>query len=197
MTEKAKRRLNSGRFPLLCKTADYEILLEDLDIVSLVIVEETLNNYFNGNIDMIVPRTENDEPDFYGEFELIINDNNYIENGYELLIMKWIDDFESTDYLIYSFNFGLAKINDEIVFCKDEFEDLFIKLLDICFAQVELTIRFYGDILGQDFDDDIVSDKADEIISNKLGITENELDKILHGEYKIKMGHRRFVNSSH
>lgn len=63
-------------------------------------IDDILNAYFSGKIDFIVPRYEDGEPNFYGEFEIIINDNTYQENGNELLIMKWVEDFECTDYLI-------------------------------------------------------------------------------------------------
>lgn len=47
-----------------------------------------------------MPRYENGEPDFYGEFKLIIKDNSYKPHGYELLILKWVEDYEDTGYMI-------------------------------------------------------------------------------------------------
>lgn len=87
-------------FPLISHTADCEILFDNLSLEILNNIEDILSACVSGKIELYVPRDKNDEPDFFGDFDLIINDEQYIENGYELLVLKWIDDFECTDYLI-------------------------------------------------------------------------------------------------
>lgn len=42
---------------------------------------------------------ENGEPDFTGTYRLIIKDNTYQETGYELLVMQWAENHESTEYM--------------------------------------------------------------------------------------------------
>ena len=79
---------------------DKELLYESLDYVGLKIIDDILFAHFNNDIDIIEPRFNNGEPDFCGEFELVINDKKYRENGFEMLILKWVNDYESVDYLI-------------------------------------------------------------------------------------------------
>ena len=79
----------------------------------------------------------------------------------------------------------LATANN-IVITMEKFDELFNNVLSEYLEQLEMSIRFYGDVLGQDFSDDIVEDKADEIVISKLGISNEILDKILHGEYEVR-----------
>lgn len=84
-------------------TADKEILYSYLVEPELDIIETILRAYNEGKIDIIEPRDENGEPDFDGIFELVINDENYQGIGYETPILKWINDWETTDYIIELF----------------------------------------------------------------------------------------------
>lgn len=81
------------------KKSLYEFLSED----SLEIIDSVLEAYNKGKIDIIVPSTDDDEPDFDGEFTLNIVDDTYIETGWELLILEWVNDYEYTSYLIECF----------------------------------------------------------------------------------------------
>lgn len=81
-------------------TADKEILYSYLVEPELDIIETILRAYNEGKIDIIEPRDENGEPDFDGIFELVINDENYQGTGYEMSILKWINDWETTDYIV-------------------------------------------------------------------------------------------------
>ena len=81
-------------------TADKEILYSYLVEPELDIIETILRAYKEGKIDIIEPRDENGEPDFDGTFELIINDCNHQKTGYEMPILKWINDWETTDYIV-------------------------------------------------------------------------------------------------
>lgn len=85
-------------------TADKDMLYKYLVEAELDTIETVLRAYSEGKIDIIEPRDENGEPDFDGEFELIINDENYVETGFEAPILKWINDWESTDYIIELFS---------------------------------------------------------------------------------------------
>lgn len=63
-------------------------------------IDDILEAYFRDKIDFVVPVFENGEVDFCGEFELIINDDAYEKTGNELLVMKWVEDYEDTGYLM-------------------------------------------------------------------------------------------------
>ena len=82
------------------KCADSERLFKELQLKQLELIEYVLDSYFQGVIDFNDPYTANGDPDWDGEYELIINDPDYIHTGIELLVMKWVEDRESTDYLI-------------------------------------------------------------------------------------------------
>lgn len=84
-------------------TADKDMLYKYLVEAELDTIETVLRAYSEGKIDIIEPR-KNGEPDFDGEFELIINDCDYQETGFEMPILKWINDWESTDYIIELFS---------------------------------------------------------------------------------------------
>ena len=83
--------------------SDKEYLYKNLNTESLNLIEGVLEAYNSGKIDFITPRYEDGEPNFYGDFELVINDNMYIENGTELLVMKWYESYEDTGYLVECF----------------------------------------------------------------------------------------------
>lgn len=87
-------------FPNIEKTKDKKYLYDNLSEEQLKIIDDVLDSYWNGKIDLNIPRFEDDTPDFCGEFELIINDKDYKETGYEITIIKWIEDFEDTGYLV-------------------------------------------------------------------------------------------------
>jgi len=86
-------------YPNIEKCADKQHLYNNLSEAALRLIENTLTCYPN-KIDFTAPRYENGEPDFYGEFELIIKDDSYKPHGYELLILKWVEDYEDTGYMI-------------------------------------------------------------------------------------------------
>ena len=86
-----------------CK--DKQLLLNKLDTKSLDLIESVLNAYNSGRIDFIDPRNEDGEPDWLGEFELVINDDSYAETGMELLVLKWYEDIiETTEHLLECFD---------------------------------------------------------------------------------------------
>lgn len=84
--------------------SDRKYLYEHLSNRSLKLIDDILGAYFQGKIDFEAPRFENGEPDFTGEYQLIINDTSYQENGYELIVMKWVEDHETTGYMVDCFD---------------------------------------------------------------------------------------------
>lgn len=82
------------------KTADKQRLYDNLPERTLKEVDEILGAYFSERIDLEIAKFEYGESDFCGECELIVKDSNYVETGNELLVLKWVEDFEDTDYLI-------------------------------------------------------------------------------------------------
>lgn len=87
-------------FDEIMECADREILFQHLTVKALQDIESVLEAYNKGDIDYIEPRDENGEPDYSGDFELVIKNPEYEEIGVEMLVMKWVDDHESTDFLV-------------------------------------------------------------------------------------------------
>lgn len=81
-------------------TKDKQYLYDNLSEDSLDIIEYVLEAYGDSKIDLEGPRYPDGEPDLFGEFKLIVKDNTYKRTGYELLILKWVEDFENTGYLL-------------------------------------------------------------------------------------------------
>lgn len=82
------------------KTSDKQYLYNNLSGEKLKEIDDILGAYFSGKINFIVPRLENGEPDFCGEFKLIINDDTYEKTGNELLVLRWVEDYEDTGYMV-------------------------------------------------------------------------------------------------
>lgn len=84
-----------------CK--DKQLLLNKLDTKSLDLIESILNAYNLSKIDFVEPRNEDGEPDYLGEFKLVINNDSYAKTGMELLVLKWYEDIVETEYLLDCF----------------------------------------------------------------------------------------------
>lgn len=81
---------------------DKQKLYDALSENELKAIDYILDAHFLDKIDIKEPRFANGEPDPGGEFELVINDESYIKIGWELLVLKWANDYEITQYLIES-----------------------------------------------------------------------------------------------
>ena len=80
-------------------TSDRKYLYDHFSPKALKIIDDILEAYSQDKIDFEEPRLENGEPDFTGTYRLIIKDNTYQETGYELLVMQWAENHESTEYM--------------------------------------------------------------------------------------------------
>lgn len=94
----ARKKIN--RYKNINQTSDRQLLYDNLSQENLLMIDDVLDAYFSGRIDLKIPRFENGDVDFCGEFELIKKDFSYPEYGSEILILKWVEDFEDTGYLI-------------------------------------------------------------------------------------------------
>ena len=83
-------------------TSDRKYLYDHFSPKALKIIDDILEAYSQDKIDFEEPRLENGEPDFTGTYRLIIKDNTYQETGYELLVMQWAENHESTEYMVVS-----------------------------------------------------------------------------------------------
>lgn len=81
-------------FKSIERCSDKQMLYDALSLEALKVIDSILEAHFDGLIDVKEPRLENGDPDFDGEFELIINDETYESKGPELLILKWVNDYE-------------------------------------------------------------------------------------------------------
>jgi hypothetical protein len=87
------------KYPKIDECSDKQYLYDNLTPDELLLIEEIIESYNQGKIDLLIPRFDNNEIDFDGEWKLIINES-YRTNGYEVLILKWYEGFEDTDYLV-------------------------------------------------------------------------------------------------
>lgn len=103
--EKAvKRKEVKEMFENIEVLEDKDHLYKYLDIDSLKEIDSILDAYFGRKIDLIIPRYENGEVDFDNEFLVVVNDKDYKETGNEVLVIKWVEGFEDTGYLIECFS---------------------------------------------------------------------------------------------
>lgn len=87
------------QYQILSETTDYECLLHNFNCKQLKTIRDILEAYPN-RIDLQIPRYDDGMVDFCGDFELIIKDKTYQPNGYEILVLKWIEDYENTGCLV-------------------------------------------------------------------------------------------------
>lgn len=83
--------------------SDCRYLYASLTAEQLTIIENILTAYNSGKIAFIIPHYENGEPDYYGDFFVVSNDDNYKMNGFEVLILKWYEGIEDTVYMVDCF----------------------------------------------------------------------------------------------
>ena len=91
------------KFKYIEVCGDEQYLYDNLNEEGLTVIDNILEAYWNGKIDIIAPHFEDDEEqevDFCGDFKVIINDKSYVETGFEELIMRWINDWEDTGYMV-------------------------------------------------------------------------------------------------
>lgn len=89
---------NEKQFPNIDRCYDKEHLYYHLNNEQLQIIENVLQAREEQKIDLY------DIQDIEGDYELIIKDDSYKQNGYELLILKWFEDLIETEYLIEILN---------------------------------------------------------------------------------------------
>lgn len=80
----------------LKRCTDFKLLAKNLKYDTMIYIEKILR----APLELIVPRTEDDYPDFDAEWSVRTNDESYKMTGHELLVLKWVEDFECTDTLI-------------------------------------------------------------------------------------------------
>lgn len=75
-------------------TREFQTLSNKLNNEELLLIDTVLSAYAHGKIDIDLPSNED------GGFDLVVKDPSYKVNGFELLILKWYEDYENTEYLI-------------------------------------------------------------------------------------------------
>ena len=91
-------------FKSIERCSDKQMLYDALSLKAMKVIDSILEAHFDGLIDVKEPRLANGDPDFEGEFELVIDDPDYVCCGCELLILKWVNDYEDTGYMIECMN---------------------------------------------------------------------------------------------
>ena len=81
------------------KTRDFWLLNDKLNNEKILLIDTILSAYSHEKIDMDLHKTEDGNFDFEN-IDLVIKDPSYKVNGFELLILKWYEDYEDTGYLI-------------------------------------------------------------------------------------------------
>lgn len=98
-----KIEVNNTKYPYLEECLDFKDLNDYLTDKHLSEIENILKAYKLGEIDLIIPRDENEEIVWEGDWETIVINPNYERTGFETLILKWYEGFENTDYVIDCF----------------------------------------------------------------------------------------------
>ena len=90
-----------GKFKSISECEDKNYLFQKLSVSELNTVENILQAYNEGKIDLDIPRDANtNEINFDGKFNLIIDEQSYEEIGIEVTVLKWYESFEDTDYMV-------------------------------------------------------------------------------------------------
>lgn len=100
---KIKEALNEcfERFQCISGCADKNYLFQKLSVSELHKVENVLQAYVEGKIDLYIPKNaDTEEIDFDGDFDLIIKEASYDEIGMEVTVLKWYESLENTDYMV-------------------------------------------------------------------------------------------------
>lgn len=92
--------MRSRRYPNISRCGDKYTLYKHLTDEELDDVEHIIQAYNDERIDFEEPRTPDGEPDWDGEFSVIIKDPVYLQVGGELVVMKWYEDMVDTEHLI-------------------------------------------------------------------------------------------------
>ena len=90
------------KFKNIEQCSDKKYLFDNLNENSLKEIDRILEAYWNNQIDILVPGRDTGDYDLSNS-ELIVKDKGYRENGFELLVIKWIEDWEDTGYLVDCF----------------------------------------------------------------------------------------------
>lgn len=94
---------DKDKYPHLFNTRDFDILKKALFPAGLHIIDNILNAYYADKIDIEVVRNADGQIEFDKSGGLIINDENYVPNGFESLVIKWVEDMEDTGYMVECF----------------------------------------------------------------------------------------------
>ena len=90
-----------GRFKCISECEDKNYLFQKLSVSELQTVENILQAYSEGKIDLDIPRdVDTNEINFDGEFNLIIDEQPYEEIGIEVIVLKWYESLEDTGYMV-------------------------------------------------------------------------------------------------
>lgn len=89
------------KFKCISECADKNYIFRNLSVPEIHTVENILQAYKDGKIDLDIPRdVDSSEIDFDGEFNLIINEPSYEEVGIEVTVLKWYESHEDTGYMV-------------------------------------------------------------------------------------------------
>ena len=91
------------KFPLISGCSDHEIIFSKLREEKLLFIEHILYAYENGQIDFEELKDDNGEYLFCGEPSLIIKDKTYNPTGLEIVVLRWYESHEDTNYLVEVF----------------------------------------------------------------------------------------------
>lgn len=83
---------------------DSKVLFEELPKEALDKIEKILEAYSEERFEVIPPRYEDGEVNYYEEFELVVKDKSYHVDGREIALIRWYESWgEEVDYIIEIF----------------------------------------------------------------------------------------------
>ena len=88
------------KFPCIELCRDKQYLYDHLNESELQLIENILQAESEGKIILPEDRYNENGDINFESLDVIIYDKTYVQNGYELLVLKWIYDFEDTGYLV-------------------------------------------------------------------------------------------------
>lgn len=94
--------VDNNSFLYVLNTRDFESLKSHLSLDSLKVIDNILDAYYHNKIDINIPPDGNGNFNFE-DVSFSIRDFAYKETGFELLVLKWIENMEDTGYLIDCF----------------------------------------------------------------------------------------------
>ncbi len=100
-------------YPYISECVDADYCMKTLSQEGLDYLESVLSDYAHNKISLVVPRDDNDEIDFDGEWDVEVKDNDRAPTETELWILKWYEGYEDIGNVCDEIECEVANIMNE------------------------------------------------------------------------------------